>query len=98
MNMYEEIEDILDNFDFERVKKAMDALEWCYCDSESGEVSVYELRKMARYLLKSVVPHAGKDYFMAGSGGFEAAVNNYEDCDKPVFKLRFVIEEWESEY
>ena len=94
----EDIDYILDNFDFERVKKAMDALEWCYHDAETGKVSVYELRKMARYILRSLIPYADRDYYLCGCGGFEATVNNYEDCDKPIFKLRFVIEEWENEY
>lgn len=93
----EDIDYILDNFDFERVKKAMNALDWCYHDSEGGVVTVYELRKMARYLLKSLMPHTDKDYYMVGCGGFEATVQNYADYDKPFFQLKFVIEEWESE-
>ena len=96
--MQDDIDYILDSFDFERVKKAMNALDWAYFDSEDDEVSIYELRKMARYLLKSLIPHADKKDYIISSGGFEATVNNYEDCDKPVFKLRFVVEEVESEY
>ena len=99
MSDYQEnIDYIIDNFDFERVKKAMNAVEWCYHDSEGDVVSVAELRNMARYVLKSLIPYANRYYYLIASGGFEATVNNYEDCDKPVFKLRFVIEEWESEY
>ena len=94
----EDIDFILDNFDFERVKKAMDALNWSYFDSEDGIVTVFELRKMARYVLKSLVPHADRKEFICGCGGFHATVNNYEDIDKPIFKLQFVLEEWENEY
>lgn len=94
----EDIDYILDNFDFERIKKAMDALNWKYHDSEENTISIYELRKMARYVLKSLIPHVEKDCYFIGCGGFHATVNNYGDLDKPVFKLQFVLEEWESEY
>ncbi len=91
----EDIDDILDNFDFERVKKAMDALEWKYFDSAEKTINTYELRKTARYLLKSLIPHASKDYYMVGTGGFQATVVN---CGDPVFKLQFVVEEWTNEH
>ena len=53
---------------------------------------------MARYVLKSLIPNVEKDCYFIGCGGFHATVNNYGDLDKPVFKLQFVLEEWESEY
>ena len=93
-----DIDYILDGFDFERVKKAMDALNWKYHDSEENTVSLYELRKMARYLLKSLISHVEKDCYLIGCGGFEATVMHYEDSDKPVFELKFVLEGRESEY
>lgn len=98
MNDYQEdIDYILDNFDFERVKKAMDALEWKYFDSAEGTVSIYELRKQARYVLKSLLPYAERDYYMISCGGFEATVTNHADFDTPFFQLKFVLEEWVSE-
>ena len=89
----EDIDYILDNFDFERVKKAMDALKWKYYDSADDTVSISELRKMARYVLKCLLSHVEKDCYLIGSGGFEATVMSYEDYEKPVFELKFVVTE-----
>ena len=94
----EDIDYILDNFDFERVKKAMDALKWKYYDSADDTVSISELRKMARHVLKSLISHVEKDCHLIGCGGFKATVMHYEDCDKPVFELKFVIEEVSNEH
>lgn len=99
MNDYQEDFDyILDSFDFERVKKVMDLLEWKYFDSEGSTVSIYELRKMARYVLKSLLPYNNKDNYTVGCGGFEATVSKYTNLEKPFFQLKFVVEEQNSEH
>lgn len=94
MNMYEEIEDILDHFDFEKVKKAMDALEWKYWDSEGDTVSIPELRKKARDLLKAVYNASNSDHWFGGSGGFEAERWMYPGDTKKYLFLKFVVAEW----
>lgn len=91
-----DIEDILDHFDFEKVKKAMDALEWKYGDSEDKVVSIYELRKMARYLLNSANNKNPSEYWFTGCGGFEVERWMYPGDTKKYFSLKFVVSEWSN--
>lgn len=87
--MEEKIIDILDNFDFERVHKAMIALEWNWYLGIGGEgiPSVGALHKAAMRLLSEA--WTKKTTF--SSGGFSA---EYDDGD---LILRFILEEWFSE-
>ena len=96
MSMYEEIEDILDHFNFEKVKKAMDALEWKYWDSEEDTVSIYELRKMARRLLIDVYNASNSDHWYSSSGGFGAERWMYPGDTKKYLYLKFVVAEWNN--
>lgn len=96
MNMHEEIEDILDHFDFERVKKVMDALEWTYYDSADSTVSIPELRKMARRLLIDVYNASNSDHWYLSSGGFEVARWMYPGETKKYLFLKFVAAEWNN--
>ena len=96
MSMHDEIEEILDNFDFEKVKKVMDALEWKYWDSEGDTVSIYELRRMARNLLKDVYNAANSDHWFGGSGGFEVERWMYPGETKKYLYLKFVVAEWNN--
>jgi len=96
MNMYEEIEDILDNFDFEQVKKTMDALEWKYHDSPDSYITIAELRKMARRLLKDVYNAAPSDHWFTACGGFEAERWMYPGDPKKYLYLKFVVSEWSN--
>ena len=96
MNMYEEIEDILDNFDFEKVKKVMDALEWTYYDSADSTVSIAELRKTARRLLIDVYNAFNSDHWYLSSGGFEAERRMYPGETKKYLFLKFVAAEWNN--
>lgn len=77
------IDEVLDWFDFQRVLKVMDALDWAWC----GEVPDHEgyLREKARRLLKDSI-YWGE----IASGGFSA---DYEDGE---FTLRFVVSKWSS--
>lgn len=92
----EVIDDILDNFDFERVKKAMDALEWRYYDSPDSIVSIAELRKMARYLLNSANNQKPSEHWFTGCGGFEIERWMYPGDTKKYFFLKFVVSEWSN--
>lgn len=87
--MEEKISDILSNFDFERVHKAMIALEWNWYLGIGGEgiPSVGALHKAARELLSE----AWMKKTTISSGGFSA---EYYDGD---LILRFILEEWFSE-
>lgn len=72
----EMIDEIMDEFDFERVHKTMEALNWQWRDE--GIPDIPTLRKAARSQLKqvSISPRDKSDldtgYFLVSSGGFEA--------------------------
>ena len=87
--MEEKISEILDNFDFEMVHKAMIALEWNWYMGIMGEgiPSVGALKKTAGELLSD----AWMKKTTISSGGFSAG---YDDGD---LVLRFILEEWFSE-
>jgi hypothetical protein len=82
------IDNILDEFDFEKVHKAMVALDWVWVFAEDGVPTVGELRKAARLLLREA---ASRDVYYTGSGGFRVTKN------ADVLKLEFVLEQWEEE-
>nr|QMP83470.1 MAG: hypothetical protein [Caudoviricetes sp.] len=98
-----DIEDILDCFDFERVKKVMDFLDWQWYDV--GVPEIWDLRKKARNLLNNVwdnvvkkaneTPDEEVKYFIA-TGGFYAEAIKYPECKKIFFILRFQIADWDN--
>ena len=88
------IDDILDNFDFERVKKVMDAIEWVYWDSPDKQITIAELRKMARKLLNVAYSAEYSDHYCTGSGGFEVERWLYPGDTNKYFSLKFVVTEW----
>ena len=92
----EQIEDLLDEFDFGKVKKVMDFLEWKYHGSAEGEISVGELRRMARYLLENAYHASPSPEYMTGSGGFEVTRNMYPGDTTKYISLKFVVTEWSN--
>ena len=90
MQKKEAIENILDNFDFETVHKAMKALEWTWHFTE-GVPEIPDLRKEARRLLKDVAKRK-EDKFFTSTGGFEV----YKEGG--FLELKFVIAEWDEEF
>jgi len=94
--MYDDIEDILDNFDFEKVKKVMDALEWKYWDSPDEYVTIAELRKMARNLLKEAYIASNSEHWFNSCGGFEVEWWMYPGETRKYFRLKFVVSEWNN--
>lgn len=90
MKRKEAIENILDHFDFERIYKAMKALDWTWASTD-GVPEVPDLRKKARELLKEVSKRK-EDRITIGTGGFEV------DKGDGILRLKFVIAEWEEEF
>lgn len=85
------IDDILDNFDFEKVHKTMVALNWTWARyKEVPEVP--DLRKLARARLKEA--YARK--ITVSSGGFKAT---YEKWSQVRFTLRleFIVTNWDCD-
>jgi hypothetical protein len=80
------IDEIMDNFDFERVHQCMTALDWTWHDSD-GVPDKATLRRSARRLLRGCVARGG-----GGSGGFQTHIDREEGS----LSLSFVVEEWDA--
>lgn len=92
----EQIEDLMDEFDFDKVKKVMDFLEWKYYDSADDEVSIGELRRMARSLLEIVYNADTAPESFTASGGFHAERRMYPEDAQKYLTLKFVIVEGDN--
>jgi hypothetical protein len=88
------VEEVLDNFDFDKVKQVTDLLNWRYFDVE-GPLEVRDLRQMARKLLRYTVQALDKeDGYNTGSGGFY--VEGYNDKGKKYLELQFCLTSWDN--
>lgn len=97
----EDVETILDYFDFEKVKKVMDTLEWQWWDTGIPEIS--DLRIKARSLLKTVINGVQKTYpndatgdYYTATGGFHVTAKVYEGDPKIYLRLSFCIADWNN--
>jgi hypothetical protein len=81
------INEILDEFEFEKVHRTMKALDWKWsgCD---GVPSIGDLRRQARELLQELLKH---DYHLTGTGGLFA----YRMAD--TVGLRFEVTSYDVE-
>lgn len=84
------IADIMEDFDFEKVRKVMLLLDWKW-DIGNGEMtvpSIYRLTKQAERLLRDTAKYFGeKDHHTISTGGFTAML--YDDT----LTLSFELEE-----
>ena len=84
------IDEIMDNFDFERVHKTMIALNWGWADKDDYELlsipEMYELKSHARKLLKASM----EENMCIGTGGF------FVEKDGDYISLKFVVSEWDN--
>jgi hypothetical protein len=96
------IKDIMDNFDFDKVYEAMDALDWKW----RGETpSLYDLREEADRLLWGAAKSRLGDFkdehweipIINATGGFEArAWCNEEKTKITRLDLAFIVSSWDS--
>ena len=98
-NVAKDIEDIIDEFDFERVKKVMDFLEWEWCDAEIAIPHIGELRKKARLLLSEVSVKVLKNKEIEAesnirTGGFQATAYKWENEVR--MRLAFILTDWDN--
>lgn len=95
-SMQDHIDYIMDNFDFEKVHKAMNALDWKW-SSSNGIPEIYDLRRTARSLLKSawVYGQNGAENPRTGTGGFWAEYGKHDDGSEWL-ELNFQITQWDS--
>jgi hypothetical protein len=90
MTEQEIIEDILDEFDFSKVQRVMEALDWTWHDSD-GVPTLGQLRKKARYLMNYCIGH---HTFTTATGGLHVHKETYSE--KPYYQLQFVVTEWNN--
>ena len=95
-NEQEDIEHILDEFDFHKVQKTVEALNWTWATSD-GIPDIGELRRCARRLFKYATDTDSSvhDYSTA-TGGFEVSRNLYPGVTKRYYSLKFVVSEWNN--
>jgi hypothetical protein len=77
-----QMDEIMDSFDFDKVNKMMCAVDWKWATTENEVPDQYELRKSARRLMKQAI--AGED---CATGGFRAWVTDGTDRDGAWAKL-----------
>ena len=98
------IDDIMDNFNFAQVRKAMEALNWKWATS-NGVPTMDELRDQAERLLRGAAKSRLGDFkrshwelgIINGTGGFQATAF----CDRTKTRitgldLKFVVSEWDE--
>ena len=94
MTITQEINKIINGFDFKKVRKVMLLLKWEWALINEDKVKVptiNELKKTARRLLKMVIK-SEKDNDICGTGGFEA-----EKIDGNWISLKFILADYDDE-
>jgi hypothetical protein len=99
------IDDIMDNFNFAHVHKAMVALDWKWATSKNYVPSMDDLRETAERLLRGAAKSRLGDFkrshwelgIINGTGGFQATAF----CDRTKTRitgldLKFVVSEWDE--
>ena len=83
-----QMDEIMDSFDFRKVSKMMEAVDWKWATTEGDVPDEYELRKEARRLIKQAI--AGED---CATGGFRAWVTDGRDDNGPWTRLNLTFGE-----
>ena len=91
----EQIEDLLDEFDFGKVVKVTDCLEWTYALSKEA-ITIGDLRRTARRLLEGVYHMKDSPEECHCSGGFHAERRMFPGDSTKYLALRFVVTEWSN--
>jgi hypothetical protein len=99
------IDEIMEEFDFHKVFRTMDALDWKWrtVSDGKGTPSIDDLRETAEYLLRGVSKSRLDDFkdshwelgIINATGGFQATAYCDEDKTKiTALSLQFVVTEW----
>lgn len=93
------IDEIMDNFDFDKVHKAMEALDWEWVKDgydkdkpmleQMSVPDVSTIRRQARRHLKEVIEG---NLYAVGTGGLKATWH------EGVLSLEFILAEWEASH
>ena len=101
------IDDIMDEFDFNRVETVMEFMDWKWAGDNGLEyVTVDMLKKTAKRLLRDAAESRlgrfknehWEQGIICGTGGFQAmAFCNEEKTKIEALDLKFVLTEWDAE-
>jgi hypothetical protein len=89
------VDSILDEFDFDKVRTVMKALNWTYFDSEEVP-TISRIYRMARSLLISAYTAEPSQEWSTACGGFEVTRYMYPGDTEKYVTLKFVVTEWSS--
>jgi hypothetical protein len=78
----DQLDYIMDSFDFNKVQKMVSAADWVWASAEEGVPSEYELRKEARRMMKKAIKGCG-----CGTGGFRTWVSDGIENGRPWTRL-----------
>lgn len=96
MNKQEMIDEIMDWFEFEKVHKVMEDLDWTWVSVGTRVPTLQDLRSSARRELHlaydGLEKHGGDNYF-TGSGGFFASAHKLQN-GKVSLSLKFAVSDW----
>ena len=91
--------EVLDNFDFEKVAKVMEFLDWKYCDNNNPRFPDFrELKQKARHFLLDCAARCKEEGEKAilGCRGFFASAEMIED--ELFIELQFILTEFNNFY
>lgn len=91
------LDEIMDEFDFEKVKKTMDALgwQWAYAKGENGVPTLDEIKQAAANLLWDLATDPDPEITIHAIGGFRAE-RDFSDPENPWMRLSFEITDWDA--
>ena len=94
-----EIDTVMDWFDFEKVHNVMTALDWKWAKTGKEVPLIGEIRGFARGLMRDCVHgmiHNHKSEYMVQCGGF--SVRTYKELyeEKVYIELAFVVTSWDN--
>lgn len=95
-------DNIMDNFDFDKVHRTMVALDWQWVDENltNHVPDIAEIRNQARSELDRIINAFGtpNQYYCGGTGGFEAKLFIDDDTKHPELELSFCVDDWYESY
>ena len=89
--MNKNVEEIIRNFDFLRVKKVMDCLDWKWYFKDTPP-SIGEIMIAAQNQLEEAIERK----ITLSSGGFKSTYYPKDECGDECVELEFIIESWDT--
>ena len=93
------LKEFMFNFNFDKVQKVMEFLNWSWFSSEDPIPCVRELKECASRLLIECYNYCmeNKSQFETGTGGFIARGFYDEETEQVWLRLSFSLAEWDNE-